>query len=49
LDNILTHPDSKIFFRNHKQFGEIIDIKAPNIGGVRFTIKNEYIGLLEPL
>jgi hypothetical protein len=48
LDNILTHPDGVVHFRTHKQFDDIIDIKAPNIGGVRFTKSKEMIGLLEP-
>jgi RHS repeat-associated protein len=48
VDNILTHPDGVVHFRTHKQFGEIIDIKVPNTGGVRFTKSGEMIGFLEP-
>ena len=48
VEDIITHPNSVIHFRTHKQFGEIIDVKVPNIGGVRFTRNCDMIGLLEP-
>jgi RHS repeat-associated protein len=48
LDNILTHPDGVVNFRYHRELGEIIDIKVPNLGGARFNRDGKMIGLLEP-
>lgn len=48
LDNILTHPDSKVSYWNHRRFGEVIDIEIPGYGGARFYKNGDFIGLLEP-
>ena len=48
LDNILTHPDHIVQYKTNSQFGEIFDIKVPNIGGARFTKHGKMIGFLEP-
>jgi filamentous hemagglutinin len=48
LDNILTHPDSKISFWKHRRFGDVIDISIPGQGGTRFLQNGEFIGFLEP-
>ena len=33
LDDILTNPSSNVSFKYNKQFGNVIDIQAPNAGG----------------
>ena len=48
LDNFLHHPNKKIYFGNSNRFGEFIDITIPNKGGVRYSIKGEFITFLEP-
>jgi hypothetical protein len=48
VDNILTHPNSPVHYRTHRQFGKIIDVKVPDVGGVRFSHSGEMIELLEP-
>ena len=48
LDDILTHPQGRVHFDYHKQFGEIIDVKVPSTGGARFYRDGKMIGFLEP-
>ena len=48
LDNILTHPGSKIRNWNHRDFGKIIDFEVARLGGARFYQNGGFIGLLEP-
>jgi len=48
LERILKHPDKKIYRYTFKEYGEIIDIKVPEIGGLRYNTKGEFIGFLEP-
>ena len=48
LERILNHPNKKVSRYLFKQYGEIIDIKAPELGGLRYNIKGELIGFLEP-
>ncbi|NGX56368.1 MAG: hypothetical protein K1060chlam5_00606 [Candidatus Anoxychlamydiales bacterium] len=48
LEGILNNPNKKIFHYTFKEYGEIIDIKVPEIGGLRYNIKGEFIGFLEP-
>jgi len=38
----------KLTYKQTKNFGEIIDIHAPEIGGVRYNAAGEFIGFLEP-
>lgn len=48
LDSILNHPDRLIYERPHPDFGKVMDIVIPDKMGVRFTIKGEMVGFLEP-
>jgi hypothetical protein len=48
LDDILTHPNSKISHRDHRDFGRVMDIEVPGRGGARFSRNGDFIGLLEP-
>lgn len=48
LESILNHPERQIFQNNSKNLGEIVDICAPGIGGVRYSVSGEMIGFLEP-
>ena len=48
LESILNHPERKVFQENSKKFGKIIDIYAPDIGGVRYSADGKFIGFLEP-
>lgn len=48
LDNILSHPDSKITKWKHKTLGMLIDIELPGGGGARFSQNGKFIGFLEP-
>ena len=48
IDDILHHPQKTITNRYHARFGEIIEIKVPNGGGIRFDSSGNFIGFLEP-
>ncbi len=48
LESILNHPERKVIHKNSKNFGEIVDICAPKIGGIRYNSSGEMIGFLEP-
>ncbi len=49
LDNILNHPEKKVIQYTHKLHGPVIDIEAPQLGGVRFNGDGtEMMGFLEP-
>ena len=48
LDSILNHPERQVIPDAPKRFGAIVDIYAPDIGGVRYTAEGELIGFLEP-
>jgi hypothetical protein len=48
LESILNHPEKQVIQKNTKNFGEVIDIHVPGIGGVRFNSSGEMIGFLEP-
>lgn len=48
LESILNHPERKVVHKHTNNFGEVIDIHAPGIGGVRFNSSGEMIGFLEP-
>lgn len=45
---ILTNPESTFTVRDHKVFGEIIDVRLPDGTGARWTADGEtFIGFLE--
>lgn len=49
LDNILKHPEKKLVQYMHGVYVPVIEIEAPEIGGVRFTGDGkEMTGFLEP-
>ncbi len=48
LESILTHPEKQFFLDEFKRFGKVVDIYAPEIGGVRYTIDGQFICFLEP-
>jgi len=49
LDNILNHPDRVVMQYTNKRHGLVIEIEAPDLGGVRFTGDGkEMIGFIEP-
>jgi|GEM_PF-1126018 len=49
LDEILNHPEKKLVQYSHDVYGPVIEIEAPEIGGVRFTGDGkEMMGFLEP-
>jgi hypothetical protein len=48
LEAILNHPETKITYDEFKRFGKIVDFKAPDIGGVRYSVDGKFIGFLEP-
>jgi hypothetical protein len=48
LESILNHPEKKVVYKNTSNFGEVMDIHAPGIGGARFNSSGEMIGFLEP-
>lgn len=47
LESILNHPEKKVSFAEFGRYGNVIDIQAPGIGGVRYTADGEFIGFLE--
>ncbi len=48
LERIIAHPERVIVRKNLKVLGEVVDIHAPELGGVRFSPSGEMIGFLEP-
>lgn len=49
LEKILNHPEKRVVQYTHKIHGPVIDIEAPELGGVRFTGDGkEMMGFLEP-
>ena len=48
LDDILTHPNGTVKYRNHPRYGEVIDIKIPSSQGARFYQNGDFVGFLEP-
>ena len=48
LETILNHPEKEIIPGEFKRYGKVVDIKAPGIGGVRYTDNGDFIGFLEP-
>jgi hypothetical protein len=48
LDDILTDPKGTITLKNTNRFGNVIDVRVPNRGGIRFRENNDFVGFLEP-
>jgi hypothetical protein len=48
LESIIKHPERRITHKHTKNLGEVVDIHAPGIGGVRYNASGELIGFLEP-
>ena len=48
LERILNHPEREVISGEFKRFGQVIDIYAPDIGGVRYSAEGKFIGFLEP-
>lgn len=49
LEKITSHPCKQIIHSELNRFGKVMDIYAPGLGGVRYTVDEEFIGFLEPL
>ena len=47
LEKILNHPEKIVVYGELSRFGKVMDIYAPNIGGARYTVDEEFIGFLE--
>ena len=47
LESILYHPERECIFYESSRMGKTVDIYAPNIGGVRYSLEGEFIGFLE--
>ena len=48
LQTILTDPHSKRSTRHTRAFGKVIEIRAPDGKGVRYSASGTFIGFLEP-
>ncbi len=48
LETILSHPERQMIQKQVKVLGEVVDIHAPGVGGVRYTPQGEMVGFLEP-
>ncbi len=48
LESILNHPEKKVVYKTTSNFGEVMDVHAPGVGGARFNSSGEMIGFLEP-
>ena len=48
LEKILNHPEKTVFYGELSRFGKVMDIYAPSLGGVRYTLDEEFVGFLEP-
>lgn len=49
LEKILNHPDKVVKQYTSRKFGEVIEIEAPDLGGVRYTGDGKkMIGFIEP-
>ncbi|MBI3211632.1 MAG: hypothetical protein HYZ47_02980 [Simkania negevensis] len=48
LEKIISHPERMVIYGELSRFGKVMDIYAPGLGGVRYTIDEEFIGFLEP-
>lgn len=48
LEKILNHPEKTVIYGELNRFGKVMDILAPGLGGVRYTVDEKFIGFLEP-
>ncbi len=48
LESILSHPEKQLIPGELERYGKVIDIYAPNIGGVRYSAEGDFLGFLEP-
>lgn len=48
LESILYHPEREYVIHESHRLGKIVDVFAPDVGGVRFSFEGEFIGFLEP-
>jgi RHS repeat-associated protein len=48
VDEILTNPGSSATVRQTKNFGEVIEVRAPDGRGIRYDANGNFIGWLEP-
>ncbi len=48
LESILNHPERQVIHKHTNNLGDVIDIQAPGLGGVRFNSSGEMVGFLEP-
>jgi filamentous hemagglutinin len=47
VDDILNNPDSTQTVRHHARFGDIKEIYAPDGQGIRYDLKDNFIGFIE--
>jgi hypothetical protein len=47
LEKILNHPEKTVIYGELSRFGKVMDIYAPGLGGVRYTVDEDFIGFLE--
>ena len=48
LEKILRDPNRKVKSKFYERYGEVINIKVPKLGGVRYTRDGKFIGFLQP-
>jgi RHS repeat-associated protein len=48
VDDILNNPGSTLVERHHAFYGDIIEIRAPDGRGLRYTASGDFIGFLDP-
>jgi len=47
LESIVNHPERTYVIHQTRRLGKTVDIFAPNIGGVRYSLEGDFIGFLE--
>jgi filamentous hemagglutinin len=48
VDDIVMDPRSTIEGRHHRLYGHVLEVRAPDGRGVRFSSNGSFIGFLEP-
>lgn len=48
VDDILSNPGSRFNARHHARFGDVIEVRAPDGRGVRYSSNRDFLGFLEP-
>src|SRR5690625_4490906 len=48
VDDILTSPGATTTQRHHARFGDVIEVRAPDGRGVRYSPDRKFLGFLEP-